>query len=318
MRATTRIARPTRKSDAAGVIRAPIAAAVAIVVVAAAVLWWLSAPATLGPLPPYAANAAHGREMFLAGGCASCHATPNQKDQTLLGGGLALATAFGTFHVPNISPDPKAGIGAWSEHDFADALLLGTGRGGINLYPALPYTSYHLMTLADVRDLYAYLRTLKPSPNVVPPHDLRFPFDIRRGIGLWKRLYFHPGPFRPDPSKSAEWNRGAYLVEGPGHCAECHSPRDAFGGIVASARFAGGKTLDGKHDVPNITQDKDGIASWSVEDIADMLDDGVTPGGDSVSGDMHKVVDNLSQLPKADRHAMAVYIKSLPPHRTAP
>jgi mono/diheme cytochrome c family protein len=298
------------------VTRILIAAAVAIVVVAAAVLWWLSAPATLGPLPAYAANAAHGREVFLAGGCASCHATPKQKDQTLLGGGLALKTPFGTFHVPNISPDPKAGIGGWSEHDFADALLLGTGRGGINLYPALPYTSYHLMTLTDVRDLYAYLRTLKPSPDVAPPHDLAFPFDIRRGIGLWKRIYFHPGPFRPDPSQSAEWNRGAYLVNGPGHCAECHSPRDAFGGIVAGARFSGGETPDGKHKVPNITQAKDGIGDWSVDDIVGALTLGSTPDGDFLAGDMAEVVTNVSQLPKADIHAIAVYIKSLPPHPT--
>jgi mono/diheme cytochrome c family protein len=298
------------------VIRSLIAAAVAIVVVAAAVLWWLSAPARLGSLPPYSADAAHGREVFLAGGCASCHATPNQPDMQLLGGGLALPTAFGTFHVPNISPDPKAGIGAWSEHDFADALLLGTGRGGINLYPALPYTSYHLMTLDDVRDLYAYLRTLPPSPNVVPPHDLRFPFDIRRGIGLWKAVYFRPGPFRPDPVRSAEWNRGAYLVEGPGHCAECHSPRDAFGGILAGARFAGGTTPDGKHKVPNITQDKDGIGDWSVADIAGALTDGSTPDGDFLGGEMADVVKSIGQLPVADRHAIAVYIKSLPPHPT--
>jgi mono/diheme cytochrome c family protein len=151
-----------------------------------------------------------------------------------------------------------------------------------------------------------------PISKPCPPfdHELGFPFNIRRTLGLWKLLFLAGAPFEPDSSQSAQWNRGAYLVNGPGHCAECHSPRNQLGGIVSSLRFTGGPAPDGEGNVPNITQFK--LKDWSVGDIADMLDSGMMPDGDSVGGSMVDVVRNTSQLSKADRDAMAVYIKSLP------
>ena len=158
---------------------------------------------------------------------------PSRVDRTRLGGGLALNSPFGTFYVPNISPDPKDGIGNWTEANFVTAMWNGTSEHDTNLYPAFPYTSYRHMQLDDVRDLFAYLKTLPPVHGHVRHHDLSFPFNIRRLLGGWKLLFLHGGPFEPDPSQSAQWNRGAYLVNGPGHCAECHSPRNILGGIVS-------------------------------------------------------------------------------------
>ena len=249
--------------------------------------------------------------MFYAGGCASCHATPGQQDPTHLGGGLALASPFGTFFPPNISPDRKDGIGAWSEADFVTALLKGTSPDGQHYYPAFPYPSYQRIKLDDARDLFAYLRTLPVVTGQAPPHQLPLPFRWRRLIGGWNFLFVDGKPFTPDPSKSAQWNRGAYLVNGPGHCAECHSPRNILGAIEADKRFAGGPDLSGKGWVPNITQK--GLGDWSAEDIAYLLETGHTPDGNSVGGSMTEVIRNTSQIPQADRQAMAVYLKSLSP-----
>jgi mono/diheme cytochrome c family protein len=196
----------------------------------------------------------------------------------------------------------------------------GTAPGGHHLFPAFPYPSYRHMELNDVRDLFAYLKTLPPVPGKVQGHDLAFPFGIRRMVGVWKLLYLRGGPFVADPSQSAQWNSGAYLVNGPGHCAECHSPRNFLGGIIESERFAGGPSPGGKGWVPNITPaalghwGEDKIA-WSVKDIASFLDDGMNPSGDYAGGDMAEVIGNTSLLSKEDREAMAVYIASLPPRQ---
>jgi mono/diheme cytochrome c family protein len=251
--------------------------------------------------------------MFAIGGCASCHATPGQDDKTRLGGGLALPSPFGVFKVPNISSHETVGIGRWSERDFANAMLKGTGPAGEHLYPAFPYTSYQRMRLDDVRDLFAYLKTLPAVATPSAPHELPFPFNQRRGLGLWKLLYLDGRPFAPDPGKSAELNRGAYLVEGPGHCAECHSPRTILGGIDETRRFAGAPNPDGKGWVPNITPHADGLAAWSEKDIAYLLESGFTPELDSVGSNMAEVVANTAKLSPADRAAMAAYLKSLPP-----
>ncbi len=282
---------------------------------ALAVIWGLTIPATVpaSALPPHVPDLANGRTMFLAGGCASCHAVPKQPDRTRLGGGLALHSAFGTFFVPNISPDPKDGIGAWSEAQFVTAMLKGTSPAGEHLYPAFPYTSYQHMRIDDVRDLFAYLKTLPPVAGKVRGHDLPFPFAIRRAVGLWKLLYLDGKPFAPDPAQSPQWNRGAYLVNGPGHCAECHSPRNALGAIIADKRFTGGRNPTGQGGVPDITQKK--LADWSVSDIAETLATGMTPDADTVGGAMVDVVRNTSQLSAADREAMAVYVKSLRPRQ---
>jgi mono/diheme cytochrome c family protein len=235
---------------------------------------------------------------------------PKQDDITKLGGGLALASPFGTFYVPNISSDPKDGIGAWSEAQFVTAMTKGTSPSGEHLYPAFPYTSYQHMRLDDLRDLFAYLKTLPPVQGRVRDHDLPFPFNIRRTLGLWKLLYLDSKTFSPNPARSAQWNRGAYLVRGPGHCAECHSPRDSLGGVIEHLRFTGGPSPDGNGGVPNITQFK--LKAWTEQNIADTLTDGMTPDADRVGGNMVEVVRNTAKLTEADRLAIAAYIKSLP------
>lgn len=259
------------------------------------------------------ADLANGETMFHVGGCASCHATPGQDDKTRLGGGLALKTGFGTFRAPNISPDRQHGIGAWTEVEFANAMLRGIGRGGEHLYPAFPYTSYQRMALVDVRDLFAFIMTLPHDDTPSASHEVPFPFNVRRGLGLWKLLYLDGRTFVPDPTRDAQLNRGAYLVEGPGHCAECHSPRDILGGIAADRRFAGGPDPEGKGWVPNITPHEDGNASWSANDIAYLLESGFTPDFDSVGSSMADVVANTGKISAEDRMAMAAYLKSLPP-----
>jgi len=290
---------------------------VIVVTVGLAAFWLVTIPST-GPstdrwmtLPAHNPDLANGRTMLFAGGCPACHATPGQDDLTKLGGGAAIKTAFGTFYAPNISPDPNDGIGRWREFDFITALAQGTSPSGTHYYPVFPYPSYRNMTLPDVLDLFAYLQTLPPVAGRSRAHDVPFPFSVRRVVGVWKLLF--PGePFHPDPSQPAAWNRGAYLVNGPGHCAECHSPRNALGGIKAGQRFAGGPEPEGEEGwVPNITQKE--LGSWSAKDIAYMLETGDTPDGDSVGGSMTKVVKNTAQLSAADRDAIATYIKSLPP-----
>jgi mono/diheme cytochrome c family protein len=281
------------------------------VIVGVGVYWLVTQPSTIpaSALPARAANLENGKTMFDAGGCVSCHAG-EADDRTLLGGGMALKSPFGTFYVPNISQNPVDGIGRWSEADFATAMLKGTSPSGTHYFPAFPYGSYAKMKLDDVRDLFAYLKTLPQAAGKVREHEVPFPFNIRRNLGGWKFLFVDDKPLAVDASKSADWNRGAYLVNGPGHCAECHSPRNALGGIVTSQRFAGGPDPEGEGWVPNITQK--GLAAWSVEELADFLDSGVTPNFTSVSGPMGRVIKNLTQLSAADRKAMAVYLKSLP------
>jgi mono/diheme cytochrome c family protein len=294
-----------------------------LIVVGAAAFWVVTIPAAVSAsdLRPYTPDLANGKTMLAAGGCSACHAVPNADpdkiDPRRLGGGMALPCPFGTFYVPNISPDPKDGIGAWSEADFVSAMWDGTAPGGRHLYPAFPYTSFRHMTLADLRDLFAYLKRLPAVPGKVRGPDLAFPFNIRRAVGVWKLLFLRGGPFVPDPSKSAQFNRGAYLVSGPGHCAECHSPRNFLGAIIEGERFAGGPTPDGKDWVPNITpaglQHGDNQQDpWSQNDISSFLSDGQTPSGDFVGGEMAEVIRNTSQLSKDDRTTIAAYIAALP------
>ncbi len=280
-------------------------------VIGLGVYWFVTQPSIVSAsaLPAYAPNAANGKTMFDAGGCVSCHAT-NKDDRTLLGGGMALRSPVGTFHVPNISQNPADGIGRWSEADFVTAMLKGTSPSGTHYFPAFPYGSYAKMKLEDVRDLFAYLKTLPQAAGKVREHDVPFPYNIRRNLGGWKFLFLDENPFVADASRSAEWNRGAYLVNGPGHCAECHSPRNALGGIVAAQRFAGGPNPEGEGWIPNITQK--GLSEWSDKDIAYYLETGQTPEGDSAGGLMTRVIANMAQLSAADRMAMAVYLKSLP------
>jgi mono/diheme cytochrome c family protein len=294
-------------------LRKLILLAIVAGVVGLALFWFLTVPGTVpaSALGAHTPNLTNGKEMFFAGGCTSCHATTGQEDKTKLGGGLGLHSPFGTFYVPNISPDPKDGIGSWSDQQFVTAMLKGTSPDGKHYFPAFPYPSYALMPVNDVRDLFAYLKTLPAVQGKVRDHDVQFPFNIRRNVGGWKLMFFKDEPFKPDPNQSAEWNRGAYLVNGPGHCVECHSPRNLMGGIKSGQRFAGGPNPEGKGWVPNITQK--GLKDWSKQDIEYMLESGQLPDGDSVGQQMTAVVRNTAELTAADRSAMATYLKSLPP-----
>lgn len=261
-----------------------------------------------------AGDAKRGEQVFLAGDCASCHASPGQEDRLRLGGGLALASPYGTFRAPNISSDPKDGIGAWTTKDLANALLSGVSPDGSHYYPVFPYASYAHLTIEDVADLLAYLRTLPAVSGRAPPHDLNLLFSIRRFVGFWKLLYFRPGKIAPDPSHDEQWNRGRYLVEAAGHCAECHSSRDLFGGIKDKTRFAGGQDQVGTGFYPNITPAR--IGHWSQAQIAEVLASGNTPDHGRVGSSMADVVTNTAQLPQADRNAIAAYIKALPARPT--
>jgi mono/diheme cytochrome c family protein len=274
--------------------------------------WWLTAPLALAlPAASRTPDLANGREIFNVGGCTSCHAVPNQPDRLRLGGGLPIGSPFGTFYAPNISPDPTDGIGRWSEADFVNAVMKGISPDGMHYFPAFPYTSYAHARVDDVRDLFAYLKTLPAVSGKVRDHDVPFPFNIRRNVGIWKLLFMDGRPFAPDAARSPDWNRGAYLVNSFGHCAECHSPRNLLGGIITAQRFAGGPNPAGEGWVPNITQK--GIGEWSEKEIADFLETGEMPEGDNASGAMRPVIKNLAQLSAEDRAAMAAYLKSLPP-----
>ena len=287
---------------------------VALSVAGLAIGYVLTEPAWVAqdPLPFRTPDLANGQTMFDIGGCTHCHATPGQDDRLRLGGGLALDTPFGTFKMPNISSDPGAGLGAWTEVQFVNAMLAGIGRKGEHLFPAFPYASYQRMPVDDVRDLYAVLKTVPPDPTASQSHQLPLPFSIRRGVGAWKLLFMDGRPFVADPAKDAAHNRGAYLVEGPGHCAECHSRRNILGGIVPTGRFAGGPGATGTGWVPNITPHQDGLAEWSLRDMESFLQTGLAPAGYPVEGEMAAIIANTSKLSPADRSAIAAYLNSLP------
>lgn len=287
--------------------------------VAAAGFWVLTAPRRLDPqavtqLPP--GDATRGERIFWAGGCTSCHAKPKSQGDALLqlAGGVELTTEFGTFVAPNISQDKTDGIGAWSLDDFANAMLKGVSPEGEHFYPAFPYTSYARMKPADIADLHAFLVTLPAVAGKAPDHKLGFPFTLRRGIGLWKLLYLSDAPVIALPGDASDKvKRGQYLVEGPGHCGECHTPRAFSGGIKKDQWLAGAVAAEGDGVVPNITSGEGGI-TWSEDEISDYLETGFTPDFDSVGGAMVEVQKNLARLPKDDLDAIAAYLKAVPPH----
>lgn len=298
-------------------MRKLVAIVVVLGIVAAVALWFLSAPRSFAAadLPDHEPDLANGEYMFWAGGCVSCHAAPGASGEDLLklGGGLVLKSDFGDFNVPNISPDPATGIGGWTTLDFVNAMKWGVGRGGEHLYPAFPYTSYQRMTFEDVIDLKAYLDTLPAVTNTVAPTALAFPFNLRRGLGLWKLLYVDGAAFVPDAAATEAVNRGAYLTEGPGHCTQCHSPRNFYGGIIASLEYSGAPLTGGEGSAPNITTDEGtGIGTWSIGDIVGMMKTGFLPDFDVVGGDMAEVQKNLARLTAEDQEAMAGFLKTLP------
>ncbi len=251
-----------------------------------------------------------GQYVARIGGCFSCH-TDVKNEGVPLAGGRVITTPFGNFLTPNITSDRETGIGAWSLANFTRAMIQGLRPDGSHYYPAFPYTSYNKMNNQDIADLKAYLDTVPPTHNKTPSNNLQFPFNIRRGLSVWKSLYFDPKPWVNNQEKSANWNRGAYIVNGPGHCIECHTPRTLMGGLDTKQHLQGlAKGLTGGK-VPDISADpKSGVGTWSEGDLIFLLKFGLTPDGDAVSGSMAEVVkDSTSHYSKKDLKAVITYLK---------
>jgi mono/diheme cytochrome c family protein len=252
---------------------------------------------------------ARGRYLAIAADCAACHTKPGGKP---FAGGVALATPFGTLVGPNITPDPVAGIGAWTDDEFVAALHDGRGRDGIRLFPAMPYPAYTKMTREDALAIRAYLQTIEPVPDTIEPDQLPFPLRIRLNMVVWNALNFKPGKLEPDRAKSAEWNRGRYLVDALGHCGTCHTPKTLLGADKDSA-YLQGAALQGWF-APNITADKrKGIGGWSLANLVSYLKTGISPNA-IATGDMtEEIVHSSSNMTDDDLEAIAVYLKGLVP-----
>jgi mono/diheme cytochrome c family protein len=255
-----------------------------------------------------------GRYLATLGDCTGCHTEPGGKPYA---GGLALATPFGKILAPNLTPDRETGIGGWSDDDFVNALLNGIGPDGERLYPAMPYPYYTKMSRGEALAIRAYLDTLEPVRHEVEPNQLPFPFSIRTSLRAWDWLFFTPGRFEPVAGQSAEWNRGAYLVQGPEHCGVCHTSKNPFGGDETSHALEGG-LLQG-WVAPNLTGDpRVGIGGWSLEDVIDYLKTGHNRITAAIGPMSEVIVDSTSQLHDDDLRAIAVYLKSLPQREEAP
>jgi mono/diheme cytochrome c family protein len=256
----------------------------------------------------FAQDAKRGEYVSKAAGCLGCH-TEERKNAVSYAGGRALKTPFGTFYGPNITPHKEAGIGAWSEADFVRALREGRRPDGANLFPAFPYPSFTRMSDADLKDLWAYLRSLPASSRPSQPHELGFFYRWRFLVTIWKWFFFTPGPLVPDAAKSAVLNRGAYLVQALGHCGECHTPRNFLGGAKQSRFLAGAKL--GETAVPNITPTR--LKKLGDGELKDVLRTATTSDGDVLAESMSEVVRNTtSQLTEQDLDAMIAYLRSLP------
>jgi mono/diheme cytochrome c family protein len=255
-------------------------------------------------------DAKRGQYLAKAGGCIGCH-TEEKQGAVPFAGGRALKTPFGTFYGPNITPDQKAGIGRWSEADFLKAMRLGMRPDGAHYFPAFPYPSFTKIVDPDLKDLWTYLRSLPPSARPSEPHNLRFPFGFRFLLWGWKWLFFKPGPFAPEPSRSPSLNRGAYLVDALGHCGECHTPRNFLGGPKKGRYLAGGKLPDAGY-APNLTPTR--LKKLGDKDLKDFLQSGQTPDGDVVAETMGEVIRNTtSQLTSPDLDALIADLRSRPP-----
>ena len=272
----------------------------------------LSSPASAASLSEVEQE---GEYLAAAGNCMSCH---TNDDDSPFAGGLEFETPFGTIYSTNITSDPETGIGQWSLEDFTNAMRHGEAPDGKHLYPVFPYTSFAKASDEDIAAIYAYLKTIAPVTYTPPENDLRFPYSQRWTLGLWKAIYHDDSPFEPQPEQSAEWNRGAYLVEGLGHCSMCHTPRNFLGANDNDLAMTGGTYMarvEGKlsaWSAPNLTAADSGLAIWTVDDVTDYLKLGVSHRA-GVFGPMNEVVVNSTRhLSREDVRAMAVYLKSLP------
>ena len=251
----------------------------------------------------------HGEYAVRLGGCLGCH-TEDKKSAVPFAGGRALKTPFGTFFGPNITPHPQSGIGDWTEADFIRAMRHGRRPDGANYFPAFPYPSFTRITDDDLRDIWAYLRTLPPSSRVNQPHDLRFPFGWRFPITFWKWVFFTPGPVVTDSHATSVVRRGSYLVQALGHCGECHTPRNFLGGPIKGRFLAGGRGSDGKR-VANLTPTR--LETWSDAQLKQFFLTGETPDGDSTNETMAEVIKNTtSQLTPDDLQALIAYLRAVP------
>jgi mono/diheme cytochrome c family protein len=258
---------------------------------------------------------ARGEYLAQAGNCGACHKGP---DGHAMAGGQAFQTPFGRLYAANITPDPETGIGNWTLDQFRQALRKGVRPDGAHLYPVFPYSAFTKLTDEDIAALYAYLRQVAPFRFRPPASEMSFPFSQRWLLGIWNAMFLDEGPFKPDAGQSAEWNRGAYLVNGLAHCSACHSPRNSLGAEKSSAWMSGGilvdEVLPGQlrtWSAPNLTSGPGGLSAWSTEEIQSYLKSGANSFITSF-GPMNEVIQGTSRLSDPDLHAMAVYLKSLP------
>lgn len=282
-----------------------------------AAFWILSTPRplTAADLPQHRADPANGEIMYHAAGCISCHQPGPELagvGKTVPAGGAPLHTPIGTLYPMNLTPDAETGIGRWTDLQFLNAVMRGISPEGQNLVPALPYASYVHMRPEDVLDIRAYLAGLPAVASPERAAEIPVAPLLRRGIGLWKWVGLDTTPWTADPSKSESWNRGSYLVNGPGHCQECHTPRNAFMALDVSRAFAGGPHPEGKGRVPSL-RDLIGRGRYTdAADLASALQYGEVMGYDKLSsGGMGQVQRNISQLPESDIKAIADYLASL-------
>lgn len=255
-----------------------------------------------------------GRYLTTVADCVACHTDPDSNDQ--FAGGRPIETPFGKVVAPNITPDLETGIGSWTDAQFDTAVRLGRGPDGARLYPAMPFPYYTHMTAQDVRAIRAYLKTIPAVNHPVKSNQLPFPFNIRAGMALWDGLYFEPGTFQPDPKKSAEWNHGAYLVRGPGHCGACHTPKTVLGGDLKHQTLQG-YTIQGWF-APNLTDDLElGLGRWSVDDVVTYLKTGHNRFAGASGPMADEITHSSSRMSESDLHAIAVYLKEQPGENAA-
>jgi mono/diheme cytochrome c family protein len=294
----------------------------AVIGVIVAAVWWarshrgfLPQPAA-APANPTTQVIARGEYLARAGDCVACHTEPTGKP---FAGGRAMPTPFGAIYVPNITPDDETGIGRWTADEFHRMMHTGVSRDGTLLYPAMPFAQYTKVTRADNDAIFAYLNSLAPVKQKNRPHELRFPFNKREMLVGWRALYFKQGEYQPDPAQTAQWNRGAYLVEGLGHCTMCHTAVNALGGTKESTEFEGGMIPNQNWYAPSLTNNREGgLGDWSIKEISDLLQVGISDRA-TVYGPMAEVTyHSLQYMTDEDTAAMAVYLKSLPKRDAEP
>jgi mono/diheme cytochrome c family protein len=277
--------------------------------------WYLSEPRPLAAaaVPTYQADLVNGERLFHIGGCLNCHRpAETNADANSPSGGFPLKTPIGVLYPPNLTPDPETGIGGWSKLDFLNATMRGLSPTGRHYLPAFPYTSYAAMRPEDLLDIQAYLATLPPVTSPRKAHDIFMPGVIARSIGLWKHAALDTTPWTPDPAQSESWNRGSYLVNAPGHCGECHTPRNIIMAQRAGRHLAGGPHPDGSGRVPSLRSLIARERYKDAKDLASALQFGEIMGHEDLSsGGMAKVQENIAKLPESEIHAIAEYLVSL-------